>query len=84
MLNQGVDIVSRLLDKMTIQDVVKRWTDSVPFHNCIGWMCFILFGGPYYETPMGEMFRTSWPFLLTMSMRTWSTSSVGLIFRFWV
>ncbi|MBN1289696.1 MAG: NAD(P)/FAD-dependent oxidoreductase [Actinobacteria bacterium] len=56
--NKVISIFSRLFDRMTIQDVVKKWTDSVPFHNCVGWISFILFGGPYYETPFGEMLRT--------------------------
>lgn len=55
---KGLSLLSRLYDDKTIKDVVSRWTDSLPFLNAIEWVCFILFGGPYYETPFGELFRT--------------------------
>lgn len=57
-LNKVIAQFSRLFDKISIQDIIKRYTDSTPFHNGVGWVSFILFGGPYYETPFGELLRT--------------------------
>lgn len=46
------------LDKITIRDFILRYTDNLPLHNTIDWVAFLLFGTPYYETPMGEFVRT--------------------------
>ncbi|MBN1288317.1 MAG: NAD(P)/FAD-dependent oxidoreductase [Actinobacteria bacterium] len=46
------------LDKKTIQNFVARYTDSLVWHNLLDWCAFILYGTPYWETPMGELMRT--------------------------
>ncbi|MBN1288492.1 MAG: NAD(P)/FAD-dependent oxidoreductase [Actinobacteria bacterium] len=46
------------LDRITIRDWLLKYTDNLPLHNTIHWVAFLLFGTPYYETPMGEFART--------------------------
>lgn len=58
-VSRFLDIFAGHYDKQTIQDFVSGYTESLVWHNLLDWCSFILFGTPYWETPMGELMRTA-------------------------
>lgn len=58
LMTKILDPITQHFDNKSIQDVMTRITGNTYAHNLIDWVCFILFGTPYMETPAGELMRT--------------------------